>query len=115
MQCKVEIPKNKGVPKMTSIHYTNERSSREALISEIGYGNVIKTVVVDKGHRNGPEIHEISDTGIITVYNLYTHKMVTRLIARPGQIARYYNDGEPIPAGLMNLAREHQRLSYNYE
>lgn len=100
---------------MTSMHYINDRATREALIEQIGYGKVIKSVVVDKGHPNGPEIHDISDAGIITVYNLYTKKMVTRLIARPGQIARYYADGETIPAGLMDLAREHQRMAYNYQ
>lgn len=98
---------------MTSLHYTDDRQAREALIETIGYGKTIKTVVVDRGHKNGPEIHEISDTGIITIFNQRTHKMITKLIARPGQIRRYYKENEIIPRGLLQLAREHQQMAYN--
>ena len=98
---------------MTSTHYTNDRREREALIQQIGYGYIVKTAVVDRGHRNGPEIHKISSTGIITVYNQRTMKMVTRLIARPGQIARYYERHEEAPAWLMEIAYEHLQMQYN--
>lgn len=99
---------------MTSKHYSNDRKERERLINEIGNGNIIKTVVIDKGHRNGAEIHTLSDTGIITIFNQRTKKLITRLIARPGQIKRYFKENEIIPKGLINLAREHQRMAYNY-
>lgn len=98
---------------MTSKHYTNDRKRRENLIKEIGYGTVIKSVVVDRGHRNGPEIHEISDTGIVTIYNERTGKMITKLIARPAQIARYYNENEVVPSFLIDIAKEHQKKGYN--
>ena len=98
---------------MNSKHYMNDRAAREELIKTIGYGKIIKTAIVDRGHKNGPEIHTISDTGIITVYNQITKKLVTRLIARPGQIARYYRADEKIPQDLMRLAREHQMMDYN--
>lgn len=97
---------------MTSIHYTEERQRREDIIKVIGYGEIIKTVEVDRGHRNGPEIHEISNTGIITILNKNSHKMITKLIARPGQIKRYFTD-EPIPQGLLEKAFAHQRLGLN--
>lgn len=99
---------------MTSKHYTSDRKNREELIKAIGYGKTIKTAVVDKGHKNGPEIHELSDTGIITIYNQKTKKLITKLIARPGQIARYYARNEIIPAKVMNLARQHQNFGYNF-
>ena len=98
---------------MTSIHYVNDRYERETLIREIGYGVAIKSVVIDRGHVNGPEIHTISSTGIITIQNQRTHKMITRLIARPGQIARYYERREEIPAGLMEIAYAHLQMRYN--
>jgi hypothetical protein len=91
----------------------DDRQAREALIETIGYGKTVKTVVVDRGHKNGPEIHEISDTGIITIFNQRTHKMITKLIARPAQIRRYYKENEIIPKGLLQLAREHQQMAYN--
>ena len=99
---------------MTSNHYISDRQARENLIAEIGYGTTIKSVVVDRNHPNGPEIHEISTTGIITIYNQRTHKIVTKLIARPGQIRRYYKENEIIPIELLELAREHQKMAYNY-
>ncbi len=98
---------------MTSLHYTEERAKRESLIKAIGYGTVIKSVEIDKGHRNGPEIHELSNTGIITIFNKRTHKLITKLIARPGQIRRYFNEDEIIPTGLLDLARQHQKMAFN--
>lgn len=50
---------------------------------------VIKIAVVDKGHKNGNEIHVIFNNGIIKVYNARTHKFITVLIARVPQIERY--------------------------
>ena len=97
---------------MTSAHYTMDRQTREEVIRQIGYGQIIKTVEVDRGHKNGPEIHKISDTAIITVYNKRTGKMITKLIARPAQIRRYY-ENETIPQNLLRLAREHQQMGYN--
>ena len=97
---------------MTSLHYTTDRQERENLIKQIGYGNTIKSVVVDKGHKNGPEIHKISDTGIITIYNQRTKKLITKLIARPNQIARYFTEGNA-PKELREIAREHQKKNYN--
>ena len=99
---------------MTSRHWERDRKNRKELIEAIGHGNTIKTVVVDRHHKNGPEIHEISDTGIITIFNQRTRKMITQLIARPGQIKRYFTEGEIIPNGLLELARQHQQLNYNY-
>ena len=39
--------------------------------------------------------------------------MNTKLIARPGQIKRYYNANETIPADLLRLAKEHTKARYN--
>ena len=98
---------------MTSRHWERDREAREQIINQIGIGLVIKTVVVDKGHRNGPEIHEITNTGIIIIYNQRTHKMITKLIARPNQIKRYYKENETIPNGLIQLAIDHQKRGFN--
>ena len=50
---------------------------------------VIKIAVVDKGHKNGSEIHIIYNNGIVKVYNEHTRKFITVLIARVPQIERY--------------------------
>lgn len=98
---------------MTSKHWKEDRKERNKLIEKIGKGTVIKRVEVDRHHKNGIEIHEISSTGIITIYNKKTNKMITQLIARVGQIKRYYTNENEIPKELLKIAREHQRLAYN--
>lgn len=98
---------------MTSKHWEEERKNREELIRAIGIGEVVDSFIVDKGHKNGPERHEITSTGIIIVYNNRTNKMVTKLIARVGQIKRYYKDGNT-PKELIKIARKHTELGYNY-
>ena len=99
-----------------SIHYSEERQSRAWLITNvIGIGNVIDRFVWDKGHPNGAEIHCITDTGIIIIYNQRTGKMVTQLIARPQQIKRYYEkEGRKAPPHVVELAFEHQQKGYNH-
>ena len=98
---------------MNSRHYTKDRQNREAIITQIGVGTVIKEVVVDRGHRNGPEIHKITDTALILIYNQRSGKLVTKLIARPAQILRYYRDDEPKPTQVVRLAKIHTRMGYN--
>lgn len=97
-------------------HYKKKRYKREQFISKYlcGDGNVIDSFVVDKGHRDGLEKHCVTDTGLIIVYNLNSQKLVTKLIARPNQIKRYYRevDREP-PRWLVDLAYWHNSLNYN--
>lgn len=97
-------------------HYKNKRYKREKFISEhlCGDGKVIDSFIVDKGHKNGLERHNVTDNGLIIVYNLESQKLVTKLIARPQQIKRYYSDvdREP-PRWLMDLTQFRSGLNYN--
>lgn len=94
---------------MTSKHYIDDRKVREELIKKIGLGKEIGTFRVDKGHPKGAELHTVTDTGIIIIRNERTHKMVTKLIARPNQIKRYGIERKDV----IEIAREHQALRYN--
>lgn len=96
-------------------HYKHKRYKREKFINKfIGDGNVIDSFIVDKGHKNGLERHDITDTGLIIIYNARTNFLVTKLIARPKQIKRYYNDtGKKPPRWLLDLAYQHSMLNYN--
>ena len=100
---------------MNSRHYIRDRQSREEIISRIGLGEAVATIRVDRGHPKGPELHTITTTGIIIIRNERSHKIVTKLIARPGQIRRYFDE---IPENIKNVievARTHQKMGYNYE
>ena len=98
---------------MNSNHYRRDRQAREAIINQIGTGNVIKEVVLDRGHRNGPEVHKVTSTELVLVYNQRTNVLITKLIARPNQIRRYYRENEVIPTEVMELARYHMRMRWN--
>lgn len=83
-------------------------------MENIGEGTVIDSFVVDKGHDKGAEIHSVTDTGIILIYNKYTNKLITELIARPGQLQRLYRaEQREVPPKLLSLAYKHITLHYN--
>lgn len=95
---------------MTSRHYTNERQRREERIKLIGYTKIVKTVETDRGHKNGSELLCITDTGLILVYNARTHKLITKLIARPNQLRRYWAE---VPKEIIEIAEYHKKMGWN--
>ena len=101
---------------MVSQHYKKQRYEREKFINQHcnGDGKVIDSFIVDKGHVKGLERHDITDNGIIIIYNAMSGKLVSKLIARPNQIKRYYQgtNREP-PPSLIRLAQWHEDLGYN--
>lgn len=102
---------------MVTNHYKNERCKREKFIKEFlgGDGEIIDSFIVDKSHKHGKERHDISDKGIIIIYNTETNKLVTKLIAREWQLKKLYNNvGREPPSWLIYLARYHESLNYNY-
>ena len=99
---------------MTSKHYVNDRKKREQIINLIGQGNIIKSVEIDKGHKNGTEIHQISDTGIVIIFNKKTKKLITKLIARPNQIKRYFSNNEQIPEKTIVFAYGNMKAGFCY-
>ena len=101
---------------MVSRHYKDERNHREEFIEKYlgGDGRVVDSFIVDKHHPHGLERHDITDNGIIVIYNVKTNKLVSKLIAREGQIKRYYyNSGREPPYYLIRIARRHENLGYN--
>ena len=72
---------------------------------------VVKIAVVNKGHKNGNEIHVIFNNGIIKVYNARTRKFVTVLIARVPQIERYK---VKITKTMRNKIKSHIAKGYNH-
>ena len=78
---------------------------------------VPSSFVVDTGHPNGDELHTIFDNGMIIVQNARTGRLVTELIARPGQIKRYWeNQGKGIPIEvykIVTVAYNHLQKKWN--
>ena len=99
---------------MVSKHYIKDRVAREKMIAQIGIGKAVATFRVDRGHPNGAELHTITSTGIIVIRNEKTNTLVTKLIARPKQIERYFdNKDSEIVKKLVLIARVHQEKGYN--
>ena len=100
---------------MNSFHYTSARQARNEFIeTAIGDGVVIDSFLVDNGHPKGAEIHSVTDTGIILIYNSVTNKLITKLIARPEQIRKLYrSEGRDAPKKIINIARKHNIHKYN--
>lgn len=104
---------------MVGKHYKNERYKREKFINKNlnGDGYIVDGFVVDKGHKDGLEVHSITDNGIIIIHNMKSGKLVTKLIAREQQIKRYYEStGREPPkeyGRILELARWHESLGYN--
>lgn len=98
---------------MLNEHYVKERIAREKLINQIGIGTAVATFKVDRGHPHGAELHTITSTGIIVIRNAETNKLVTKLIARPNQIRRYFNKETELVKKLVAIAEIHQTKGYN--
>lgn len=83
---------------------------RENAIAEIGEGNVLRVVEFsDKGIELC-----VTDTGVILMYNIRTHKLITKMIARPQQIRNLYAilQEQPPPA-LMRKAYKNNAARLN--
>ena len=71
---------------------------------------VLKIAVVDKGHKNGNEIHIIYNNGVVKIYNERTCKFITVLIARVPQIERY---NVKVTKAMRNKIKSHIKQGYN--
>ena len=90
-----------------------KRSRRLQVAERLIYeesAKVLKIAVVNKGHKNGNEIHVILNNGIIKVYNARTRKFITVLIARVPQIERYKIK---VTRTMRNKIKSHIKQGYN--
>lgn len=96
----------------TTTHGVN-RSKRvqvaERLIIE-ECAKVVKIAVVNKGHKNGNEIHVVYNNGVVKIYNERTGKFITVLIARVPQVERYRTK---VTKTMRNKIKSHIKQGYN--
>ena len=71
---------------------------------------VLKIAVVNKGHKNGNEIHIVYNNGVVKIYNENTRKFITVLIARVPQIERYKIK---VTKTMRNKIKSHIAKGYN--
>lgn len=103
---------------MVSKHYNSQRNQREKFIDEhFANDYIVDEFIVDRGHPHGAERHCITNNGIIIIYNVNSGKLVTKLLARPQQIRRYYESSGKEPPleyeSILMLAKQHNILGYN--
>lgn len=72
---------------------------------------IAKIAVVNKGHKNGNEIHLVHNNGIVKIYNANTRKFITVLIARQPQIERY---NIKVTKTMRNKIKSHIANGYNH-
>ena len=91
-----------------------KRSKRLQVAERLIYeesAKVVKIAVVNKGHKNGAEIHMIYNNGIVKGYNEHTKKFITVLIARAPQIDRY---DIKVTKTMRNKIKSHIKQGYNH-
>lgn len=71
---------------------------------------VVKIAIVNKGHKNGNEIHIVYNNGVVKIYNEHTRKFITVLIARVPQIERYKIK---VTRTMRNKIKSHIKNGYN--
>jgi hypothetical protein len=97
----------------TSYHYSKDRQVREKVITEmIGNGKIIKTVTMQEKNRSFPATYQISDTGIVTILDVSMTMIITRIVASPNRLRRYYQN-EPLPEKLLKNAINNIRKGYD--
>ena len=75
--------------------------------------------LVDKGHRDGMEVHVVTKEGFIYVFNnmklfLRQQALVTILVARPNQVERLYEACRlTVDESIIAKCREHQMAGLN--
>lgn len=86
-----------------------ERKKRIEEATDLGDMNYHSSYLVNLGHTSGMEVHTVYTNGVIAIMNATSFKLITVLIARPGQLRRYGITDE----ALLRLARKHQEEDRN--
>ena len=89
------------------------RSKRLQIAERLIYeesAKVLKIAIVNKGHKNGNEVHLVYNNGVVKIYNENTRKFITVLIARVPQIERYK---VKVTKTMRNKIKSHIAKGYN--
>lgn len=103
------------VGSLPTMHMSYCRKERfNAYLDANDGARVVATFLVDRGCREGLELHNVTANGFDFVLNQYKHEhgypcFITALALRPGQMRNLYElAGETAPAYLVSKARDNQ-------
>ena len=127
-----EISVKEIISQKETAHLSKEREERMALAwklnreyigkgknKEFRQAEIDKVFIVDKGHKDGVELHCVSSKGIIFILNESKwwnskNAFITALIGRPNQIKRLYDEaGIAVSDEILELAKRNQAAGYN--
>ena len=110
--------------KCASMHFSEERDIRRSSIERVGkmHGKdkIANVFYVDKGHKDGAELHVVTINGLIYVLNQrkaeakQSNALCTVLIARVNQAARLYDAcGLKAPGCIIDACKKNQSIGLN--
>lgn len=97
-----------------TLHAKYDRSEREKFIEEnIGFGEFRDEFEVDNNHPNGTEIHKVTSTALIFVFNKRTQRLITMFVASPNRIQRLYLTAKKkAPQDIIDKAIENREKGF---
>lgn len=112
----------KNIRRVSAHMANNDRNNRRVVAASLDKkAHVVASFLVDKGHKDGQEVHVVTNNGIIYVFNhmklfLGAHNaLVTILIARPNQVERLFEAcGMPVDEAIIAKCKEHQARGLNH-
>ena len=100
---------------INSAHLIEDRASRMENVDVNATVVDGFVAVVDRGHKNGYEIHALFSDGTIRIYNFTSHRFITILFARPGQASRIMDKrlGKELPGDILRICLNNLRSGKN--
>ena len=97
-----------------SLHFLKDR--KERFIKYLNEMESFKLVegfakVVDRGHKNGLEIHAVTDDGFIWIWNKSKHSLITVICPRVGQLKRLNSN---VPTWLIEKTTANREKLKNF-
>lgn len=95
-----------------TLHVNSERQDRLKLISK--KHKIDKIFLIDKGHKNGKELHIITTQSCILIFNYESKRFITVLFARPNQLIRLYDAvGLKVSNEMLETCRQYSDKKMN--
>ena len=115
MLMRLDYPAKTVAVLLKEIPRTRHSKQRELRIKHLNLcDNVVSTFLWDRGHKNGPELHFITESANDIIINADSKQLITILNCRVGQIKRLYNPlSIPIPRTVLQMAKLNESLKLN--